>query len=52
MLFTGFRAVPVDAFQHFSISFGQPLIGYELASAPRSQVETAVYTSIKYPPHR
>ncbi|MFJ2989486.1 TauD/TfdA family dioxygenase [Collimonas sp. NPDC087041] len=52
MLFTGFRAAPVEAFQRFAASFGHPLIGYEFASTPRSQVEGAVYTSTEYPPHR
>lgn len=52
VLFTGFRVPSIDAFQRFAASFGDPLIGYEYASTPRSQVEGAVYTSTEYPPHR
>lgn len=52
VLFTGFRVASIDAFQSFAGSFGHPLIGYEFASTPRSQVEGAVYTSTEYPPHR
>jgi len=52
VLFTGFRVESIDAFQQFAGSFGHPLIGYEFASTPRSQVEGAVYTSTEYPPHR
>jgi alpha-ketoglutarate-dependent taurine dioxygenase len=52
ILFTGFRVASIDAFQSFAGSFGHPLIGYEFASTPRSQVEGAVYTSTEYPPHR
>ncbi|EKS69665.1 MULTISPECIES: TauD/TfdA family dioxygenase [Caballeronia] len=50
--FTGFRVESIEAFQQFAASFGDPLIGYEFASTPRSQVEGAVYTSTEYPPHR
>lgn len=50
--FTGFRIESIEAFQRFAASFGDPLIGYEFASTPRSQVEGAVYTSTEYPPHR
>jgi alpha-ketoglutarate-dependent taurine dioxygenase len=50
--FTGFRVETIEAFQRFAASFGDPLIGYEFASTPRSQVEGAVYTSTEYPPHR
>ena len=42
----------VQAFRHFAASFGNPLIGYELASTPRSLVGEAVYTSTEYPSHR
>jgi alpha-ketoglutarate-dependent taurine dioxygenase len=52
VLFTGFRVESMEAFQRFAASFGDPLIGYEFASTPRSQVEGAVYTSTEYPPHR
>jgi len=52
VLFSGFRVDSIDAFQGFAASFGHPLIGYEFASTPRSQVEGAVYTSTEYPPHR
>jgi len=52
VLFTGFHVPSIDAFQQFAASFGDPLIGYEYASTPRSQVEGAVYTSTEYPPHR
>jgi len=52
VLFTGFHVESIDAFQRFAGSFGDPLIGYEFASTPRSQVEGAVYTSTEYPPHR
>jgi alpha-ketoglutarate-dependent taurine dioxygenase len=50
--FTGFRVESIEAFQRFAASCGDPLIGYEFASTPRSQVEGAVYTSTEYPPHR
>ncbi|BAN27153.1 TauD/TfdA family dioxygenase [Caballeronia insecticola] len=50
--FSGFRVESIEAFQRFAASFGDPLIGYEFASTPRSQVEGAVYTSTEYPPHR
>ncbi|MFM0341706.1 TauD/TfdA family dioxygenase [Paraburkholderia fungorum] len=52
VLLTGFRVASIDMFQSFAGSFGHPLIGYEFASTPRSQVEGAVYTSTEYPPHR
>jgi len=52
VLFTGFRVDSIEAFQSFAGSFGHPLIGYEFASTPRSQVEGAVYTSTEYPTHR
>ncbi|AMP14634.1 TauD/TfdA family dioxygenase [Collimonas pratensis] len=52
VLFTGFQVPSIESFQGFAASFGQPLIGYEYASTPRSQVEGAVYTSTEYPPHR
>jgi hypothetical protein len=52
VLFTGFAVPSIDTFQQFAASFGSPLIGYEFASTPRSQVEGAVYTSTEYPPHR
>ncbi|SKC85439.1 Taurine dioxygenase, alpha-ketoglutarate-dependent [Burkholderia sp. CF099] len=52
VLFTGFDVPSIDTFQQFAASFGSPLIGYEFASTPRSQVEGAVYTSTEYPPHR
>lgn len=52
VLFSGFRVPSIDAFQRFAQSFGDPLIGYEFASTPRTQVEGAVYTSTEYPPHR
>jgi hypothetical protein len=52
ILFTGFQVPSIEAFQHFAASGGHPLIGYEFASTPRSQVEGAVYTSTEYPPHR
>jgi len=52
VLFTGFAVPSIDTFQQFAASFGAPLIGYEFASTPRSQVEGAVYTSTEYPPHR
>ncbi|SAK43714.1 syringomycin biosynthesis enzyme [Caballeronia hypogeia] len=50
--FTGFRVESIEAFQRFAASYGDPLIGYEFASTPRSQVEGGVYTSTEYPPHR
>ncbi|MGI4861582.1 MAG: TauD/TfdA family dioxygenase [Janthinobacterium lividum] len=52
VLFSGFQAPAIDRFQAFAASFGDPLIGYEFASTPRSQVEGAVYTSTEYPAHR
>ncbi|AHI79143.1 taurine catabolism dioxygenase TauD, TfdA family protein [Burkholderia thailandensis USAMRU Malaysia  len=52
VLFTGFRVASIETFQRFAADFGDPLIGYEFASTPRSQVEGAVYTSTEYPPHR
>jgi hypothetical protein len=52
LLFTGFRVPSIESFRGFAGSFGHPLIGYEFASTPRSQVEGAVYTSTEYPPHR
>ncbi|KVE33955.1 TauD/TfdA family dioxygenase [Burkholderia sp. TSV86] len=52
VLFTGFRVASIETFQRFAAGFGDPLIGYEFASTPRSQVEGAVYTSTEYPPHR
>lgn len=52
VLFSGFRVDSIEAFQQFARGFGDPLIGYEFASTPRSQVEGAVYTSTEYPPHR
>ncbi|MGV7246698.1 TauD/TfdA family dioxygenase, partial [Caballeronia sp. M23-90] len=48
--FTGFEVASIEAFQRFAASCGDPLIGYEFASTPRSQVEGAVYTSTEYPP--
>jgi hypothetical protein len=41
--FTGFRVESIEAFQRCAASFGDPLIGYEFASTPRSQVEGGVH---------
>lgn len=53
ILFTGFAAEGIEAFQTFAASFGHPLLTYEFGSTPRSKVGNGgVYTSTEYPAHR
>jgi alpha-ketoglutarate-dependent taurine dioxygenase len=52
MLFRGFDVANVDEFQQFAAGFGHPLLSYEFASTPRTQVAEGIYTSTEYPPHQ
>lgn len=52
MLFRGFDVSSVDDFQEFAVGFGHPLLRYEFASTPRSQVTEGIYTSTEYPPNQ
>ena len=53
ILFTGFAADGIEAFRHFAVSFGHPLLNYEFGSTPRSKVGgEGVYTSTEYPAHQ
>jgi len=53
ILFNGFEAPGVEAFQSFASGFGHRLLSYEFGSTPRSQVTGGgVYTSTEYPAHR
>lgn len=52
MLFRGFDIASVEAFQQFAAGFGHPLLSYEFASTPRTQVTEGIYTSTEYPPHQ
>lgn len=52
MLFRGFDVSSVEDFQQFAASFGHPLLRYEFASTPRTQVTDGIYTSTEYPPNQ
>jgi alpha-ketoglutarate-dependent taurine dioxygenase len=52
ILFRGFDVNGVDEFHQFTKSFGHPLLNYEFASTPRTQVAEGIYTSTEYPPHQ
>jgi alpha-ketoglutarate-dependent taurine dioxygenase len=52
LLFRGFDVAGVEAFQQFAAGFGHPLLSYEFASTPRTQVTEGIYTSTEYPPHQ
>lgn len=52
MLFRGFDVLSVEEFQQFAADFGHPLLSYEFASTPRTQVAEGIYTSTEYPPHQ
>ena len=52
ILFRGFDVSSVEEFQEFAAGFGHPLLSYEFASTPRTQVAKGIYTSTEYPPHQ
>lgn len=52
MLFRGFDVISVDEFQQFAAGFGHPLLSYEFASTPRTQVAEGIYTSTEYPSYQ
>lgn len=52
ILFRDFEMPTVDAFRTFAASFGDPLLGYEFGSTPRSKIAEGVYSSTEYPPHQ
>jgi len=52
LLFRGFNVDPLAGLGRFAAAFGHPLLSYDYASTPRSQVSEGVYTSTEYPPHQ
>lgn len=52
VLLRGFHVPSVEAFQHFAMAFGHPLLRYEFGSTPRTAVGGGVYTSTEYPAHQ
>jgi alpha-ketoglutarate-dependent taurine dioxygenase len=52
LLFRGFQVEPPAGLGGFAAAFGHPLLSYDYASTPRSQVSEGVYTSTEYPPHQ
>lgn len=52
VLFRGFAIDGLQAFQEFAAGFGDPLLGYDFASTPRSGLIPGVYTSTEYPAHQ
>lgn len=51
VLLRGFGCTQVEEFRQFAASFGHPLLNYDFASTPRSQLNRGVYTSTEYPAH-
>jgi alpha-ketoglutarate-dependent taurine dioxygenase len=52
LLFRGFDVAGVEGFRSFAAGFGQPLLGYEFGSTPRSKISEGVYSSTEYPAHQ
>jgi alpha-ketoglutarate-dependent taurine dioxygenase len=52
VLFRGFAVDGADGFRGFARAFGHPLVRYDFASTPRSQVSEGVYSSTEYPAHQ
>jgi len=55
VLLRGFAVPGIDAFREFAAAFGHPLLKYEFASTPRSEVASSgagIYTSTEYPAHQ
>jgi alpha-ketoglutarate-dependent taurine dioxygenase len=52
VLFRGYTVGGADDFRSFARGFGQPLVRYDFASTPRSQVSEGVYSSTEYPAHQ
>jgi len=52
VLFRGFEAEEEGAFKTFARSFGSPLLNYEFASTPRTELDEGVYTTTEYPAHQ
>ena len=52
VLLRGFHVPSLEAFQHFAMAFGHPLLKYEFGSTPRTAVGGGVYTSTEYPAHQ
>jgi len=52
ILFRGFRDPGREGFREFAAAFGHPLLNYDFASTPRSELSKGVYTATEYPPHQ
>lgn len=52
VLFRGYTVDGADDFRGFARGFGHPLVRYDFASTPRSQVSDGVYSSTEYPAHQ
>ncbi|SQD76619.1 TauD/TfdA family dioxygenase [Moritella yayanosii] len=52
VLFRGFDTIGEEQFQEFARSFGSPLLNYEFASTPRTDLGDGVYTTTEYPAHQ
>ena len=52
VLLRGFSVLTIDEFQRFASSFGYPLLSYEFASTPRSNLSGGIYSSTEYPAHQ
>jgi alpha-ketoglutarate-dependent taurine dioxygenase len=52
ILFRGFAPASTEAFRRFADELAGPLLSYDFASTPRTQVEDGVYSSTEYPPHQ
>lgn len=51
-LLRGFGVADREAFRGFARAFGHPLVRYDFASTPRSQLADGVYSSTEYPAHQ
>ncbi len=52
VLLRGFSGIDDQSFKSFAKSFGYPLLTYDYASTPRTEVDGGVYTSTEYPSHQ
>jgi alpha-ketoglutarate-dependent taurine dioxygenase len=52
VLLRGFNFNGADDFEAFARSFNHPLLTYDYASTPRTQLNNRVYTSTEYPAHQ
>jgi alpha-ketoglutarate-dependent taurine dioxygenase len=52
LLFRGFDCRGIDEFKRFAAGFGEPLLGYDFGSTPRSKLADGVFSSTEYPAHQ